>query len=152
MILQTYVEHSFFKLLATFISLCCVRVRSVFRSLFITGPSEPPRLIPVAYMPSDPLLLFSWQPHEREARRTEKGVGTKLGDEPTYFHVGAKLPRVPAAPSRGARPSCGGMPPQLSGLQLDGVTDRRRGQQSSQCRPAGMLQMRDDFAVTHFDL
>lgn len=102
MILPTYVEHSCFKHLATFISLCCVRVRSFFRSLFITGPSEPLRLITVAYVPSDPSPPFQLAAAWEQSRRTEKGVGTQLCDEPTYFHVAAK--RLPAARSGGARP------------------------------------------------
>lgn len=90
MILPTHVEHSFFKHLATFISPCCVRVRSVFRSLFIAAPSKPPRLITVTNRPSDPPPSSSFSTGSR--RRGEPGEQkrcrkNKPRSEPASFHA-----------------------------------------------------------------
>lgn len=78
-------------------ALRCVRVRArFFRSLFISGPSEPPRLITVAYMPSDPSAPFQLaarmrgKPGEqRQNKKKTQGVGTQTTPRAHvfFFHV-----------------------------------------------------------------
>lgn len=92
-------------------SRCAAFVRArFFRSLFISGPSEPPRLITVAYMPSDPSAPFQLaarmrgKPGEqRKKKKTKKqGVGTQTTPRAHvfFFTSPSDLPRVPAALSR----------------------------------------------------
>lgn len=117
-------------------SRCAAFVRArFFRSLFISGPSEPPRLITVAYMPSDPSAPFQLaarkrgKPGEqRKKKKKHKVSGPKLRQEPTYFfHVALQSAKVSscAEPAR-ARPSRGGkLRHSCQELQLDVVTDRQ---------------------------
>lgn len=124
-ILPTYVEHSFFKHLAAFILPCCVRVRSVFRSIFITDPSEPPpthqRHLHAVWC----LSSFSTGSHRRgkpgEQKRCLEKKKITTAASPRLFASPQSRQRFPTA--RFAR-----APPQLSEQRLDVVTDRQRTQ------------------------
>lgn len=123
MILPTYVEHSFFKHLAPFISPCCVRVRSVFRSLFITAPSKPPGLITVTYTPSDPSPTppFQLAAAGEVSRENRKGVGKtshaaspRLFTSPRSCHEAAVRAASPAG-EEGSRARRDVPPPPFNG-------------------------------------
>lgn len=151
-------------------SRCAAFVRArFFRSLFISGPSEPPRLITIAYMPSDPSAPFQLAARMRgkpgEQRQKEKKKHTRCRD-PNYatsprifFYVALQSAKVSScAEPPSARPSRGGkLRRSCQELQVDVVTDRQEsaggeGSRDHNGVPQATSRMRADFAAVRFGI